>query len=299
MRRTATCPFCKTARNLPATAHPPAVPATCWCLPTDLPTEPLRLAARREAAVASIAARRFALAVEQLDALLAAQPGDRAALRLRARCQARVAPGSAPTADTAVRRVFVFSGHMVDAPTHPAPRFPAQAVPAAAERIAGALDTLGAAAGDIAFSQAAAGGDLLFLQAAHDRGLRAQVLLPFAEDEFIAQSMLPSADGMAWRERWLALRALLAWPPRTMADEIGACPPGVDAFERCNRWLLASALACVSDGGGGSDGEGDGGVELIVLWNGAGGDGPGGTRHMIDEVRRRRGCVCWIDTRTL
>ena len=260
-------------------------------LADDLPTEALRLAARREAAVALIAARRFALAVEQLDTLLAAQPGDRAVLRLHARCQGCVASGSAPTADTATRRVFVFSGHMVDAPTRPAPRFPAPAVPVAAERIAGALDALGATAGDIAFSQAAAGGDLLFLQAVHDHGLRAQVLLPFAEDEFIAQSMLPSADGEAWRERWLALRAQLAWPPRTMADEIGACPPGVDAFERCNRWLLASALACAADS--------DGGVQLIALWNGAGSDGPGGTRHMIDEVRRRGGRVCWIDTRTL
>ena len=274
-------------------------------LADDLPTEALRLAARREAAVALAAARRFALAVEQLDALLAARPGDRAALRLRARCQARVAPASALIPDTAVpgrlstdtHRVFVFSGHMVDAPTRPAPRFPASAVPAAAERIGAALDALGATAGDIASSQAAAGGDLLFLQAVHDRGLRAQVLLPFAEDEFIAQSMLPSADGAAWRERWLALRTQLAWPPRTMDSELGACPPGVDAFERCNRWLLASALACAADGQGGSDG--DGGVQLIALWNGAGGDGPGGTRHMIDEVRRRRGRVCWIDTRTL
>ena len=282
-------------------------------LADDLPTEALRLAARREAAVALIAARRFGLAVEQLGALLAAQPGDRAVLRLRARCQARVAPGSAAptTPDTAAPgrpaagapRVFVFSGHMVDAPTRPAPRFPASAVPAAAERIAGALDALGAMAGDIAFSQAAAGGDLLFLQAVHDRGLRAQVLLPFAEDEFIARSMLPSADGAAWRERWLALRAQLPWPPRMMADELGACPPGIDAFERCNRWLLASALASATGGHGGSDGDGDGngdgGAQLIALWNGAGGDGPGGTRHMIDEVRRCRGRVCWIDTRTL
>ena len=72
-------------------------------------------------------------------------------------------------------------------------------------------------AGDIAFNQAAAGGDLLFLQAARDHGLRAQVLLPFAEDEFIAQLMLPSAEGEAWRECWRELRAQLTWPPRGLA----------------------------------------------------------------------------------
>ena len=97
-----------------------------------------------------------------------------------------------------------------------------------------------------------------------------------------------------WRcaRSWLGRRG--RWPTKSAPVR-----PAIDAFERCNRWLLASALACVSDGGSGSDGQGDGGVELIVLWNGAGGNGPGGTRHMIDEVRRRRGRVCWIDTRTL
>ena len=261
-------------------------------LADDLPTEALRLAARREAAVALIAARRFALAIEQLDALRAVQPRDRAALRLRARCQAQAAPSGPDmrAASAEAHRVFVFSGHMVDTPTRPVPRFPAVAVPAAAERIGAALDALGATAGDIAFSQAAAGGDLLFLQACRDRNLRAQVLLPFAEDMFVAQSILPSTDGAGWRERWLGLRAHLAWPPLTMEEELGPCPPAVDAFERCNRWLLARALACAADGDG---------VQLIALWNGAGGDGPGGTRHMIDEVQRRGGSVHWVDTRTL
>ena len=29
------------------------------------------------------------------------------------------------------------------------------------------------------------------------------------------------------------------------------------------------------------------------------GDGPGGTRHMVQEVKRRTGRVTWVDTRTL
>jgi hypothetical protein len=38
---------------------------------------------------------------------------------------------------------------------------------------------------------------------------------------------------------------------------------------------------------------------LVCLWNGGGGDGPGGTAHMYNEVKRRTGRVTWLDTRTL
>jgi hypothetical protein len=44
---------------------------------------------------------------------------------------------------------------------------------------------------------------------------------------------------------------------------------------------------------------GPGKVRFLCLWNGASGDGPGGTRHMMDEVVRQAGDVHWIDTRTL
>jgi hypothetical protein len=75
---------------------------------------------------------------------------------------------------------------------------------------------------------------------------------------------------------------------RAMPAELGPEPPGVDPFERCNRWLLHTALSYGADK-----------VRFICLWNGGGGDGPGGTRHMHDEVKRRTGRVQWIDTRSL
>jgi len=40
-------------------------------------------------------------------------------------------------------------------------------------------------------------------------------------------------------------------------------------------------------------------VSFVCLWNGEGGDGPGGTQHMIARVRERGGSVHWIDIRTL
>ncbi|WP_418646958.1 hypothetical protein ACNQFN_15845 [Thauera butanivorans] len=185
-------------------------------------------------------------------------------------------------------RVFLFSGHMIDAPDRPSPRFPPDKEGAAAREIAAALDRHHAGPGDLALAQAAAGGDLLFLEACRRRGVRCQILLPFDEPQFIQRSILPSADGAAWAQRYLALKAELAVAPRIMPAELGPLPEGVDPFGRCNLWLLHSALAFGADK-----------VRFICLWNGGGGDGPGGTAHMYQEVKRCAGQVDWIDTRTL
>lgn len=186
------------------------------------------------------------------------------------------------------RQVILFSGHIMDAPDRTAPRFPADKEAAAAQKIAQALDALGAGNGDLALCQAAAGGDLLFLEACVRRGVRCQVLLPFEEPEFIEQSVLPATHGAQWRDRYFALKAQLKDAPRIMADELGPLPKGVNPYERCNLWLLYTALGWGTDK-----------VRFVCLWNGSGGDGPGGTKHMHDEVKRRTGRVTWIDTRTL
>jgi hypothetical protein len=177
---------------------------------------------------------------------------------------------------------------MMDAPARPQPRFPPAMEAAAAQRIAAALDALGAGGEDIAFAQAASGGDLLFLEACQQRGVRCVVLLPFEEPEFITASVVPAANGEQWRERFFAMKERLADPLREMPAEIGPTPRGVNPFERCNRWLLYTALGWGVDK-----------TRFVCLWNGGGGDGPGGTQHMYNEVKRRTGRVTWIDTRTL
>lgn len=195
---------------------------------------------------------------------------------------ARLAPPFQP------RQVLLFSGHLMDAPDRQPPRFPAAMEPAAALAIGRALDELQAGPLDLALSQAAAGGDMLFLEACAQRGVRSQVLLPLEESEFIARSVLRSVNGTDWRRRWFARKPGLASAPRSMAQALGPLPRGANVFERCNRWLLNTALACGPDR-----------LRFICLWDGGGADGPGGTRHMMDEATRRTGRVHWIDTRTL
>ena len=199
---------------------------------------------------------------------------------------------AAPRPSCPLRRVILFSGHMVDAPGRATPRFPPALVPEAAQRIAAALAALDAGPADLGLTQGAAGGDLLFAEAAQARGMALQFLQPFDEAEFIERSVRPVCDGEDWVARYRAVAARLANPPQVMpAPTAGAAPP-CDArdnpFERCNRWLLDTALAHGGDQ-----------VWLLCLWDGQGGDGAGGTAHMVGEVQRHHGHVIHIDCRRL
>ena len=187
------------------------------------------------------------------------------------------------------RQVFLFSGHMIDALDRPTPRFAAEKEGVAAQKIAEALDQLGAGPEDLAFTQGACGGDLLFTEACQQRGVKVNWLQPFREPDFIQESVI--RGGEAWRTRYLDAKAKIADPIRSAPDELGELPPNAEPgypYERCNLWLLYTALAC-----------GISKVNFICLWNGGGGDGPGGTAHMYNEVKRRTGRVTWIDVRKL
>ena len=208
------------------------------------------------------------------------------ALEIIAREIARSTPPFQP------RQVLLFSGHMVDTPTRAKPRFPPTMVPRATAEIERVLDELQAGSGDLALTQGAAGGDLIFAEACARRGVRLQLLLPSQEPEFIESSINPSSDGATWRKRFIALKEGLkppqAEPPRFMPTELGPPPTGSSPFERCNLWLLYTALS-----------HGPEKVRFVCLWDGGGSGRPGGTRHMVNEVKRRTSNVNWIDTRAL
>jgi len=184
------------------------------------------------------------------------------------------------------RQILLFSGHMVDAPCRATPRFPLDKVPMAEAAIANALDQLGAGPEDLAFTQGASGGDLIFAEACQARGVKLQLLQPFPEPDFIERSVAPAVGD--WRSRYYGVKAklVLERPPRCMTKEVGESER--DPYERCNLWLLNTALSYGPEN-----------VRFICLWNGGDGDGPGGTRHMVEEVKKRTGQVVWLDTRKL
>jgi hypothetical protein len=183
---------------------------------------------------------------------------------------------------TVPRKVFLFSGHMIDAPDRATPRFPAARAPIAAAAIAAALDRLDARPGDLAICGGASGGDLLFAEAALARGTDLELYLPFDEDTFVATSVDPAGAG--WRARYLAAksRATVHLPPS------GSGAASESPYARNNRRMLDAASRFGIDK-----------VDFIALWNGQGGDGPGGTQDLMDEVRGGAGRIHWLDTRTL
>jgi hypothetical protein len=187
-------------------------------------------------------------------------------------------------AATLPRKVLLFSGHMIDAPGREEPRFPANKESVAADAIAKTLTQIDAGSTDLAICGGACGGDLLFAEASLARGARLELFIPFVEGQFLANSV--DFAGADWRLRFFAAksRAVL----RVMPDELGGLTPNEDPYERNNRWMMEAAMRFGAER-----------VEFICLWNGRGGDGPGGTRHLMQEVRTKAGRIHWLDTTKL
>jgi hypothetical protein len=64
-------------------------------------------------------------------------------------------------------------------------------------------------------------------------------------------------------------------------------PEGEDPYSRTNIWMLDEALRLGGE------------VVFICVWDGQGGDGPGGTKHMVEAVQAKGGEVRWVDIRRL
>ncbi len=198
--------------------------------------------------------------------------------------QAMEAENGARPGDDHPPQVFLFSGHMIDREGRREPRFPAGMEEEARNKIEQALDKLAACSQDMAYTAGAAcGGDILFIEACLRRRMRVEVLLPFDAAGFIAESVAFAGD--EWVERFYAILnhplVALSYQP----DRLGPLPKEVNPYERNNLWALYSTLCY-----------GIQRVRLVVLWDGKGGDGPGGTGHMVQEVRRLGGVVEHINT---
>jgi tetratricopeptide (TPR) repeat protein len=173
-------------------------------------------------------------------------------------------------------RVVLFSGHMVDKPGRETPRLPENKAKAAGARIAEELDALSVGPGDLGISQAASGGDLLFAKACLERGMRLEVYLPQHEPEFLASSV--SYADWHWQRDYDALKESRDVVFRIMPDELGPAPEGTNVYDRCNQWMLQSALSY-----------GLSKVLFMTLWDGKPGDGPGGTEHMALLMQKLTG----------
>jgi Tetratricopeptide Repeats-Sensor len=183
-----------------------------------------------------------------------------------------------------VPRVAVFSGHMVDAPGRAVPRFPPgleAAVRAAIHSRLKALDV------QFGFASAASGADLLFLEVLLELGGEAHVVLPYDRDQFVKDSVEPSA-GESWVPRFERVVGLAA---EVMTTSTQRMADGELSYEYALR--LTDGMAGLR-----AD-ELDTEVVRLAVWDGKPGDGPGGTGSAIDWWRGLNHFVEIIDLKAI
>jgi hypothetical protein len=150
---------------------------------------------------------------------------------------------------------------MVDAPDREPPRFPPSEVPRVTAAVREAFDGWGVGPGTTLVTGGARGADIIGAEEARARGARLRLVLAFAPEEFVAESVaLPGTD---WERRF---RALLA----DADHEVVA--PGDDVFVRTNERILEIARSL------------DEHPHAVIVWDGRPGDGPGGTADLVKRL---------------
>ena len=165
----------------------------------------------------------------------------------------------------------LFTGHMIDAADRKDVRFPPRAEGAA--RIAikasvlqlrdrGRVPMVGVAGG-------ASGGDLLFHEVCAELDVATRLRLALPVEDFIAASVAPAGEG--WVRRFFTLvKQLGPENVRVMGENDGRKYEATeDIWSRANLWMVEAAVALAPQ------------RTLLALWDGKGGDGPGGTEHLV------------------
>jgi hypothetical protein len=164
---------------------------------------------------------------------------------------------------TAQPAVVVVSGHMVDTPERPQPRFPPEELARVAKEVRHALAGWSVGEGTTLVSGGARGADIIAAEEARARGAALRLVLALDPDEFVARSVtIPGTD---WEQRF---RALL---PQADVEVVDG-PDDDDVFVRANRRMIEVAR------------EIDPRPHAVIVWNGEEGDGPGGTRDFVSQL---------------
>jgi hypothetical protein len=142
---------------------------------------------------------------------------------------------TSPASRSVKPRVVAFSGHMIDAPGRATPRFPARLERSVKAALDLAITELAPAEG---YSQAACGSDILFCEAMFARGQEVHIVLPFALDDFIAESV--AIAGASWIARFE--RIMAAATTTTYAPD-GPYDGDPNMFEDASQLIQALALA--------------------------------------------------------
>ena len=183
------------------------------------------------------------------------------------------------------QHAILFTGHMIDAPGRKKERFPARAEAAARHSIEDSIrNLLGAIKGEsvVGIAGGASGGDILFHEACGAMGVATLLRLALPAEPYIEASVAPA--GGDWVERFHRLLERLGPDAVQVLDNTVVLPQSLtegadlNIWQRTNLWMIDEALRLAPQ------------RTLLALWDGAAGDGPGGTDHLVELAPR-----CGID----
>jgi len=187
--------------------------------------------------------------------------------------------------------VILFTGHRIDASNRPSSRFPAAKEKQARAMILAAVRKEKEIANGnvIGLSGGASGGDILFHEVCEELNIPSQMYLVLPKNEYIKASV--ADGGPEWIDRFNRLYDKLKAKTLTDSDRLPRwlrAKKNYDIWQRSNLWMLHNALSISQDR-----------LTLIALWNGATGDGPGGTEDMVERAKNRGARFIHLDTKKL
>lgn len=204
------------------------------------------------------------------------------------------APGAQPAAKPPRKRVLLFAGHMIDAPDRKSPRFPPDKEMVAREKIKEVVQKemdngTGVAA---AYAGGASGGDTLFQEVCAELGIETRLYLAVQPQIYVTTSVNKAGPG--WVRRFWDLHKahverdqvrILSQAAEAPKDDVEYLPAWLrdkenyNIWQRNNLWMLFNAVVEGCD-----EKTGDPNLTLIALWDGADGDGAGGTGDLVRKV---------------
>ena len=193
--------------------------------------------------------------------------------------------------DEKKRHYLLFTGHMIDKKDRATPRFPESIEPSVRAAIKEAVQSQKDKYGDRlkAIAGGACGGDILFHEVCAELGVEAELYLVLPREQFIVESV--DFAGNKWVDRFDDLFQKL---PKQILSNTKDLPKWLQSkldytiWERNNLWMLNSALVC-----GGIN------MTMIAVWDGQGGDGAGGTEHMVQAAKSRGAKTIVLDVNML
>lgn len=168
-----------------------------------------------------------------------------------------------------MKHSILFTGHMIDHYDRLHPRFPASkekmVMRSMKERLIKLKNNLTEEIAGIAGG--ACGGDILFHELCRQLDIPSEMYLALPVIEFKKESV--SFAGIGWDERFDKLITEIRVHILDEKEDKNS-----NVWERANLWMLNKGLK-----------HGGNNMTLLALWDGKGGDGSGGTEHMVKTAK--------------